>query len=257
MRHEALVNLMNDAAALTLAYATYVPAILNLSSVEYAIAAALVITPVMQHYLVKVGAFSYRGAVRVYVASMINLALSWVIIMEFLSISLGTQLPLILMPPFISIALAMGLGVRYSSTAPVTPLLLALPALMMSYSPMLIALYSLIPFTLAAVELAILKDTYGGYISISKTAPAAALTQYLLYIELRRMAMSSVSQATQLTLYLAALIALSMVFRRLNARRVHELASIIAVTAASSVFAELMPLTCAGLIMVTRMLLFY
>jgi hypothetical protein len=250
MRGGIVISLGNDVAALTLTYITYVLSALHLNQAEYAILASIVATPVIQRYLIRGGLFSYRGMTRSYTVSMLNLALTWVVITMLIAISLGTQLPTLIASPFIALALAMGLAIRVNSTTQVTPLLLASPlVILMGVSQLAIALYSLAPFIMSIALLVMLRDRYGGYVRLSKAAPGIALTQYALYMEFKLLNPRSPTQLESTIIYLLLLMAFLALSGKLSTIWRRYALVTLAMVAAVAIILNLTTLACASLIM--------
>ena len=257
MRGGIVISLGNDVAALTLTYITYVLSALHLNQAEYAILASIVATPVIQRYLIRGGLFSYRGMTRSYTVSMLNLALTWVVITMLIAISLGTQLPTLIASPFIALALAMGLAIRVNSTQ-VTPLLLTSPlVILMGVSQLAIALYSLAPFIMSIALLVMLRGRYGGYVRLSKAAPGIALTQYALYMEFKLLNPRSPAQLESAIIYLLLLMAFLALSGKLSTIWRRYALVTLAMVAAVAIILNLTTLACASLIMIIRLLLSY
>ncbi|WP_291765013.1 hypothetical protein [Caldivirga sp. UBA161] len=253
MREAALIKAGDDIAVSTLIYITYVFSRLGLIKAEYALSASLIIIPIIQHYLIKGGLFTYNGVVRAYTASMYALASTWLLIVGFMTVSLSNQLPLLIAAPFTALAMAIGLAVRRDSTFTATPLLLSSPILMLAgYSPQTMALLSLMPFAAASLMLIQLRGRYGGRIGLSKLTPVAALLQFALYLLLN--AVTSITQVTLTTVYLLALMIVSNPLAKVRGR---YLVTILVALALASLILRITPLLCAVIIFTIRLLLLH
>ncbi|MGC9136260.1 hypothetical protein [Caldivirga sp.] len=251
MRNAVLINAGDDIVVSMLVYVTYVFSHLRLVNAEYALSLALILIPLIQNYLIKGGLFTYNGLVRTYTASMHALALSWLLIVGFIAISLSNQLPLLIVMPFVALAMAIGLAVRRSSSLTTTPLLSASPVLMLAgYSPQMVAFLSLIPFITALLMLAKLRSAYGGHVGLSKLTPAVALLQFTLYLLFN--AITSIIQVIIITVCLLALIIVGMPLAKV---RGGYLVIALVVLALTSIILKATPLLCAVVIFAIRLLL--
>ncbi|MFP3074932.1 MAG: hypothetical protein RXN84_05320 [Caldivirga sp.] len=259
MRDNVIINLGDDVAVLTLTYITYALSALHFNQAEYAVSISMAATPIIQRYLIRSGLFSYHGMTRSYTVSMLNLALTWITITVLMAMGLGTQLPILLASPFIALALAIGLVTRTVNTVgQVTPLLLASPlVILVGISQLAVALYSLVPFIMAAALLVVLRDRYGGYIRLSKTAPGVALAQYALYMEFKLLNPHSLAQLELLIIYLIVLLTPFITLGRLGIAWRRYALIILAVVAIASIIFNLVTLACTSLIIIIRLLLFY
>ena len=251
MREAALIKAGDDIVASTLVYITYVFSRLGLVKAEYALSVSLVLIPLIQHYLIKGGLFTYNGVVRTYTASMHALASTWLLIVGFMAVSLNNQLPMLIAAPFVALAMAIGLTVRRESSFSATPLLLSSPILMLiGYSPQAIALLSLIPFTTASLMLLQLRGRYGGRIGLSRLTPVVALLQFALYLVLNTI--TSITQVTLTAVYLLTLIVLSIPLTKVRSK---YLFVILLALASVSLMLRITPLLCAVVIFTMKLLL--
>jgi hypothetical protein len=258
MRDNVIINLGDDVAVLTLTYITYALSALHFNQAEYAVSISMAATPIIQRYLIRSGLFSYHGMTRSYTVSMLNLALTWITITVLMAMGLGTQLPILLASPFIALALAIGVTRTVNTVGQVTPLLLASPlVILVGISQLAVALYSLVPFIMAAALLVVLRDRYGGYIRLSKTAPGVALAQYALYMEFKLLNPHSLAQLELLIIYLIVLLTPFIPLGRLGIAWRRYALIILAVVAIASIIFNLVTLACTSLIIIIRLLLFY
>ena len=253
MREAALIKASDDIVVSTLVYITYVFSRLGLIKAEYTLSVSLILIPLIQHYLIKSGLFTYNGAVRTYTTSMHALASTWLLIVSFMTVSLSNQLPLLVATPFAALAMAIGLAVRRDSSFTATPLLLSSPALMLiGYSPQTMALLSLIPFATASLMLIQLKGRYGGRIGLSKLTPVVALLQFTLYLLLN--AVTSITQLIFTTVYLLALMMVSNPLAKVKGK---YLVTMLIALALVSLILRIIPLLCAVIIFTIRLLLLH
>ncbi len=251
MREVALIKASDDVSVSMLVYITYVFSHLRLIKAEYALLVSLALIPLIQHYLVKGGLFTYNGVVRTYTALMHPLALTWLLIVGFMAVSLNDQLPILIASPFISLAMAIGLTVRRDSPLIITPLLLSSPILIMiGYSPLTIALLSLIPFTTASLMILKLRGRYGGRVGLSKLTPAAALLQYALYMLLNTITL--ITQVIFTALYLLVLVIVGVPLNKVGDK---YLVIMLIALALTSLILKIIPLLCAVVIFTIRLLL--
>ncbi|ABW02083.1 hypothetical protein [Caldivirga maquilingensis] len=251
MREAVLIKAGDDVAVSALVYITYVFSHLGLIKAEYTLSVSLMLIPLIQHYLIKGGLFTYNGAVRVYASSMHALALTWLLIAVFMTVSLNNQLPLFIAAPFVVLAMAIGLTVRRESSLTATPLLLSSPILMLiGYSPQAIALLSLVPFITTSLILLQLRGRYGGRIGLSKLTPVVALLQFALYLLLS--IITSITQVILTAVYLLMLIVLGIPLTKLRGR---YLFIILLTLALASLMLKMIPLLCAVVIFTIRLLL--
>ena len=168
------LNIQDSYASASLAYVLYVEALGGYLPSLISFLASLSLIPILQRVFIRFNIQEYRGLVRGYLRALNPLAASWLLIASSISIALNNQLPLILAPPFASIAIAASSPVGVEECLCYWPLSigLALALTLVKQAPLGLALISVPPYVMSILALDIAK---GASLKVDKRPLATPL----------------------------------------------------------------------------------